>query len=660
MKFAKELGSHITPEWRKQYIQYERMKSMLDKHMLEVPDVEHADAEVVDRWEAKFKEQWFHFCEKEMKKITQFYVEKKSEALRKFNSLKGELSNSESTMIERDQHNIYTGERKNEKELKLAFSEFYLSLIIIQDYQKFNMMGFQKIMKKFDKNLSCDNGANWLTTKFSDSELNNAEETEKLIVKVEKLFTNELEKGNRKKAMIRLKVPPFGIQKTDWTSLLVGFSGGCFFVLLVALLSSGVVMHSVRTIPDRAEQAEIVNGTNIDRGKYRSDWQIVTRLYRGPLLVILMVFLLGVNVRGWGMAGVNHKLIFELDPRNHSSHLQIMETAAWLAVMWACSLLLFIFADYISLPAFYSPLCLMIAYLVFFFNPTKTIKYDARRWMITRILRMSLAPLPYVVFADFWVADQFNSLAPALSDLHYFICFYTTPGSTLGNSWDLAVNSNVCTEGTDWVRPILVSLPAFFRFAQCLRRYRDTRAKFPHLVNAGKYSTTLLTNFISYLHKSLEIQAFFFVWCCSKTVSTFYTIFWDLKMDFGFFSKEDGDNKYLREELVYSSTSVYYLAIVEDVVLRFLWMVGVTLKKVTGVPPEAVNCVLQIFEVFRRFVWNFFRLENEHLNNCGHFRVVRDISIAPVDMKDQEEILTMMDFPDGAQQVRRRRKELGK
>ena len=34
-----------------------------------------------------------------------------------------------------------------------------------------------------------------------------------------------------------------------------------------------------------------------------------------------------------------------------------------------------------------------------------------------------------------------------------------------------------------------------------------------------------------------------------------------------------------------------------------------------------------------RFVWNFFRLENEHLNNCGQFRVVRDISIAPVDMK---------------------------
>ena len=51
------------------------------------------------------------------------------------------------------------------------------------------------------------------------------------------------------------------------------------------------------------------------------------------------------------------------------------------------------------------------------------------------------------------------------------------------------------------------------------------------------------------------------------------------------------------------------------------------------VPGEAVDCVLQVLEVFRRFVWNFFRLENEHLNNCGQFRVVRDISIAPVDMK---------------------------
>lgn len=41
-------------------------------------------------------------------------------------------------------------------------------------------------------------------------------------------------------------------------------------------------------------------------------------------------------------------------------------------------------------------------------------------------------------------------------------------------------------------RPIVNCLPAWFRFAQCLRRYRDSREAFPHLVNAGKYSTTFL------------------------------------------------------------------------------------------------------------------------------------------------------------------------
>lgn len=47
------------------------------------------------------------------------------------------------------------------------------------------------------------------------------------------------------------------------------------------------------------------------------------------------------------------------------------------------------------------------------------------------------------------------------------------------------------------------------------------------------------------------------------------------------------------------------------------------------------------FEVFRRFMWNFFRLENEHLNNCGKFRAIRDISVAPMDCSDQVSSLSI-------------------
>lgn len=48
----------------------------------------------------------------------------------------------------------------------------------------------------------------------------------------------------------------------------------------------------------------------------------------------------------------------------------------------------------------------------------------------------------------------------------------------------------VCHSYSYGLRAIIQCLPAWFRFVQCLRRYRDTKRAFPHLVNAGKYSTT--------------------------------------------------------------------------------------------------------------------------------------------------------------------------
>ena len=77
------------------------------------------------------------------------------------------------------------------------------------------------------------------------------------------------------------------------------------------------------------------------------------------------------------------------------------------------------------------------------------------------------------------------------------------------------------------------------------------------------------------------------------------------------------DNKFLREEIVYSSKGYYYFAILEDFVLRLGWVVSLSLSEFTGVDATIVSSVLAPLEIFRRFVWNFFRLENEHLNNCG-------------------------------------------
>lgn len=86
---------------------------------------------------------------------------------------------------------------------------------------------------------------------------------------------------------------------------------------------------------------------------------------------------------------------------------------------------------------------------------------------------------------------------------------------------------------------------------------------------------------------------------------------------------------------------------VEDFVLRFAWAIAFGLVENNIISPDLITSILAPLEVFRRFVWNFFRLENEHLNNCGKFRAVRDISIAPIDSSDQTTILRMMDEPEG-------------
>lgn len=129
-------------------------------------------------------------------------------------------------------------------------------------------------------------------------------------------------------------------------------------------------------------------------------------------------------------------------------------------------------------------------------------------------------------------------------------------------------------------------------------------------------------------------------------------------MDWGLFDKSPGENKFLREEIVYSSTFFYYFAIIEDLVLRFVWALSFYLTETGYVTSDLITSVLSPLEVFRRFVWNFFRLENEHLNNCGKFRAVRDISVAPIDSSDQLQIIRMMDEDDGV--VHRGKKKSGK
>lgn len=629
---------------------------MLYTAMEQAPSAEVVEQTVLTRYFANFDETFIQFCDKELTKINTFYSEKLAEATRKFASLKSELSeyngkeapsNFDSLLRLRKGNIISQGKEikmaqkhtRKLHDLKLAFSEFYLSLILLQNYQNLNFTGFRKILKKHDKLLNTDRGLKWREGSVDTAPFYTNKDIDKLIQETESVVTCDLEGGNRQKAMKRLRVPPLNERRSPWTTFKVGLFLGSFLVLIAAVILSAVFREG------------------------GDDWRIAFRLYRPMMLIILTIFLLGVNVYGWRSSGVNHVLIFELDPRNHLSDQHLIEMATIFGVLWALSVLSFLYSHVLSIPPYANPLTLAVIMVVFLINPTKTFRHDARFWLLKRLGRIFAAPFFYVTFADFWLADQLNSLVPVLQDFQYLICFYA-----YNVQWTESNDVNKCVNRTHGVRPIVSCLPAWFRFAQCLRRYRDSREAFPHLVNAGKYSTTFFVILFSSLNsfyaneytQTKSYNPFFYLWITAMVVNSVYSYIWDIKMDWGLFDKNAGENKFLREEVVYSSNGYYYFAVIEDLILRFGWTLSVSLTESGYIHSDLMVTILAPLEVFRRFVWNFFRLENEHLNNCGKFRAVRDISVAPIDSSDQKIILKMMDEPEGVVHRRKDKRKAAK
>ncbi|KYO24267.1 xenotropic and polytropic retrovirus receptor 1 [Alligator mississippiensis] len=617
MKFAEHLAAHITPEWRKQYIQYEAFKEMLYAAQDQAPSIEVTDEDTVKRYFAKFEEKFFQTCEKELAKINTFYSEKLAEAQRRSATLQNELQSTLdaqreasgiSTLRQRRKPVFHLSheervQHRNIKDLKLAFSEFYLSLILLQNYQNLNFTGFRKILKKHDKILETTRGADWRVAHVEVAPFYTCKKINQLISETETVVTNELEDGDRQKAMKRLRVPPLGAAQPApaWTTFRVGLFCGIFIVLNITVILSGVVF---------------IDGSNV--------WPLV-RIYRGGFLLIEFLFLLGINTYGWRQAGVNHVLIFELNPRSNLSHQHLFEIAGFLGVLWCLSLLACIFGKFTYIPMQVNPLILYGFMLLFLINPTKTLYYKSRFWLLKLLFRVFTAPFHKVGFADFWLADQLNSLAVILMDLEYMICFYSFELQWNNNAGLVAVTERkICNSYSYGVRAVVQCIPAWLRFIQCLRRYRDTKRAFPHLVNAGKYSTTFFMVTFAALystHKAQnhsDTQVFFYLWIVFYFISSCYTLIWDLKMDWGLFDKNAGENTFLREEIVYPQKAYYYCAIIEDVILRFAWTIQISLTSMQIFPSagDIISTVFAPLEVFRRFVWNFFRLENEHLNNC--------------------------------------------
>ncbi|PAV58031.1 hypothetical protein WR25_18800 isoform B [Diploscapter pachys] len=649
MRFGEQLASHLTPEWRKQYINYEMLKDMLYKAMTEIPTEEaERNAHI-----SKLDEAFFNDCERELTKINLFFSQKIAEAQGKYHELQTELRNykemlekreertNQSTLFRRfggggnDDDRANKEATKTDQQLKLAFSEFYLSLVLVQNYQQLNSTGFRKILKKHDKLTGNEKGLDWRINKVEKSSFFLNRDIESLITNVEQSVINDLEGGNRQAGMKRLKVPPLSEKEKPIITFSLGLFMGASIILALAIVLSWW------GLPVRPNEPK---------------W-VAVRLFRGPLLLFLSIFLCGLNMAGWAKAGVNHVLIFEVDPRNHLSYQTLMQIASFMILLWSAAVLCYLYAHLLHIPPFACPLALIILCCILLFNPLGKPDYlfyrNSRYWLIKHCYMCFTAPMHFVTFTDFWLGDQMNSLTTAFLDFQYLICFYATEvdysnkwlevktiNSTSGSvPWghvDISTGQDMCMNASG-VRSLVSIIPATVRFMQCLRRYRDTKRIHPHLVNAGKYATTYLVVACGALNKWAEkkdpnaTSTYFYIWITAYIISFTYTFLWDIFMDWGLIDpRAPKDAPLLREEMIYGSKFYYYLAIVQDFILRLSWVLNVSLGEAWTLDSDFLVTLTAPFEVFRRFIWNYFRLENEHVNNCGQFRAVRDISIKPI------------------------------
>ena len=669
VKFGEHLLGHLTPEWMSQYIEYEELKELLYTLIKNSPEIDENDESSFKAYIATIDEDAFlKRCQIELDKINRFFSKEFEEAQQKFLSLKEDLLEEENVfkINEGDlkiKNQVILNARKSEKlrkkhkeSLRLAFSEFYLSLILVQNYQSLNFIGFRKILKKHDKIFKTTSGCEWRQQNVEPATFNTNKRVDDLIIETENLVVEYLEDGNRRRALERLKVPPLeSMQNPSVTFRLRLFS------TIVTILSL-IIIFLV---------AFLKKENNLS-----FDWKIALKLYRGSLLIIIHVVFIGINTYIWRRKGINHVLIFEIDPRNYLFHEDIIEIASFIGIFWLSSVILYIISAYLDIEYSIYPIIFGILLVSYILNPFDVMKRSSRFWFIKLLWRSLSAPLNNVTFADFWFADQLCSFDFLFVDLQFITCFYF-----IQVSWapfkgenqkpcsppdyrDLSSFYNVFTL-------IASCIPSWLRFLQCLRRYRDTRNKFPHLANALKYGSYFLDMIalairyeFSRTYKkewdSPEVYTFVGI----HLLTSAYRSWWDLKMDWGFFDKNAGDNKYLREVCIYSSKWYYYFAIVQNVILRFIWIVRIYdisyLNTNKEVYRDVVATILAFLEVYRRFVWNFIRLENEHLNNCGQFRAVRDISIKPLKISERDILSETEDEKDMNDSWKMSRKKINK
>lgn len=334
-------------------------------------------------------------------------------------------------------------------------------------------------------------------------------------------------------------------------------------------------------------------------------------LYYNPLLLVtMMVWLWGVNLWIFAQSSVNYAKIFDLD-QSHLTQREIWKCATWMTIIVPTSMTAYLYLyshGEVSLAAS-QPVLLYTAIALVLIFPFDIFYLSSRYFLLKTLWRIVL-PLQAITFSDFFLADILTSMAKVFSDLERSVCrMLHRQVATI--AWFEA--DSVCGSHSVAI-PLVLVLPYLFRFFQCLRQYKDTGEK-TTLLNALKYSTAVPVIFLSALKYHVFPDRWTSIyrplWLLSSVLNSLYSFYWDVTRDWDLsaftrifkFSKAS-----LLSNLLYGRRWVYFWVIGSNLVLRCTW----TYKLSAHLRHNYLTVfTITALEIFRRFQWVFFRVENE-------------------------------------------------
>uniref|UniRef100_A0A0D3CXT4 Uncharacterized protein n=1 Tax=Brassica oleracea var. oleracea TaxID=109376 RepID=A0A0D3CXT4_BRAOL len=503
-----------------------------------------------------------------------------------------------------------------EKMIKGALTELYKGLNYLKTYRNLNMLAFMNILKKFDKVTGKQILPIYLRV-VESSYFNSSDKVINLSDEIEEWFIKHFAGENRRKAMKYLK--PHHRKESHSVTFFIGLFTGCFVALLAGYIIVAHLTGMYRTHSENTFYMETA-------------YPVLRRVVYMFGLLFLHLFLYGCNIFMWRKARINYSFIFELGSKNELKFRDVFLicTASMSVIAGVMFIHLLLLAKGYSFGQVQViPGLLLLVFFLILICPLNIFYKSSRYRLISVIRNIVFSPLYKVVMLDFFMADQLCSQVPMLRNLEYIACYYIT-GSYATQDYGYCMRVKYYRD----LAYAVSFLPYYCRAMQCARRWFDEGER-SHLVNLGKYVSAMLAAGTKVAYEKERSIGWLCLVVVMSSIATVYQLYWDFVKDWGLL-QHNSNNPWLRNQLMLRQKSIYYFSMALNIVLRLAWLQTVLHSSFEHVNYRVTGLFLAALEVIRRGHWNFYRLENEHLNNAGKFRAVKTVPL-PFREVDEED-----------------------